>query len=199
MDKAKNVRRAAKGTLTRAINAIKELIDSNRPVNKVIELFQSFKSVYQALEAKHDEYTMLLDDKDFDKAEKWMQVCSREYASCSMMFNDYVKVSVAKNYENNVLEEDEVVDEENNENSEIEENENHGHQSPEEESVESMEKVGVSNTTESKTTSSPFFLKHEKPKLPKFDGDVRQYFIFKSDFQHAVDFQHPYYDSSFMS
>ena len=44
-----------------------------------------------------------------------------------------------------------------------------------------------SNVSESKKSTSPFSLKHEKPKLPKFDGDVRQYFIFKSDFQHAVE------------
>ena len=36
-------------------------------------------------------------------------------------------------------------------------------------------------------SAQPFSLKHEKPKLPKFDGDIRQYFIFKSDFQHAIE------------
>ena len=36
-------------------------------------------------------------------------------------------------------------------------------------------------------SAKPFSLKHEKPKLPKFDGDVRQYLIFKSDFQHAIE------------
>ena len=30
-------------------------------------------------------------------------------------------------------------------------------------------------------------LKHEKPKLPTFNGDVRKYFIFKDDFKHAVE------------
>jgi hypothetical protein len=45
----------------------------------------------------------------------------------------------------------------------------------------------LSSVTKNVKLSSPFALKHEKPKLPKFDGDVRQYFIFKSDFQHAVE------------
>ena len=35
-------------------------------------------------------------------------------------------------------------------------------------------------------SSKSFYVKHEKPKLPTFYGDVRKYFIFKSDFQHAI-------------
>ena len=35
--------------------------------------------------------------------------------------------------------------------------------------------------------SKSFYVKHEKPKLPMFYGDIRKYFIFKSDFQHAVE------------
>ena len=30
-------------------------------------------------------------------------------------------------------------------------------------------------------------MKHEKPKLPTFNDDVRKHFIFKADFQHAVE------------
>lgn len=33
----------------------------------------------------------------------------------------------------------------------------------------------------------PLFIRHEKPKLLTFYGDIRRYFIFKADFQHAVD------------
>ena len=36
-------------------------------------------------------------------------------------------------------------------------------------------------------SSKSFYVKHEKPKLPTFYGDVRKYFIFKSDFQHAIE------------
>ena len=39
----------------------------------------------------------------------------------------------------------------------------------------------------SPSTVKPFTVKHEKAKLPMFTGDVRQYFIFKSDFKHAVE------------
>lgn len=36
-------------------------------------------------------------------------------------------------------------------------------------------------------SAKPFILKHEKPKLPSFHGDVRKYFIFRDDFKHAVE------------
>jgi hypothetical protein len=35
--------------------------------------------------------------------------------------------------------------------------------------------------------SKSFYVKHEKSKLPTFYRDVRKYFIFKSDFQHAIE------------
>lgn len=36
-------------------------------------------------------------------------------------------------------------------------------------------------------SAKSFILKHEKPKLPSFHGDVRKYFIFRDDFKHAVE------------
>ena len=52
MDKAKNVRRAAKGTLSRAINIGKELIDAERPVCEVMEAINGVKEAYKSLEVK---------------------------------------------------------------------------------------------------------------------------------------------------
>ncbi len=31
------------------------------------------------------------------------------------------------------------------------------------------------------------YIKMEKPKMPRFAGDVRDYVIFRADFKHAVD------------
>ena len=36
-------------------------------------------------------------------------------------------------------------------------------------------------------SAKPFVLKHKKPKLPSFHGDVRKYFIFRDDFKHSVE------------
>ena len=47
----------------------------------------------------------------------------------------------------------------------------------------------VESSTKQQNTSNankPLLMKHENPKMPMFYGDVRKYFIFKADFQHAV-------------
>ena len=47
--------------------------------------------------------------------------------------------------------------------------------------------ANVYDVVQPEPTARPsFVLTHERPKLPNFYGDVRQYFIFKADFQHAV-------------
>ena len=78
MDKAKNVRRAAKGTLSRAINVGKELIDAERPVCEVMEAINGVKEAYKSLEVKHEDFTMLLNDTEYNEAEEWMQAGTPE-------------------------------------------------------------------------------------------------------------------------
>ena len=42
-------------------------------------------------------------------------------------------------------------------------------------------------TTEIAQISAARTFKHQKPKLPTFSGNVRDYNIFKSDFKHAIE------------
>ena len=50
------------------------------------------------------------------------------------------------------------------------------------------ENVQVPNLVSGLSTSSNVCsFKMEKPKLPKFAGDVREYAIFKADLKHAID------------
>jgi hypothetical protein len=185
-DKVKNVRRAAKGTLTRAFTACKELIDAQRPVVEVKEAFDVVKNAYNSLEVKHEEFTVLLDDTQYDEAEQWMQACNSEYMKFSMMYNDYLNANVTENEKDDVV--NQANEDENNANVDGENDENNG-VNDDQESLDMHEPADdeLSSVTKNVKLSSPFALKHEKPKLPKFDGDVRQYFIFKSDFQHAVE------------
>lgn len=43
MDKAKNIQRAAKGTLMRAITIGKDLVDAKCPLNELMDAFQVVK------------------------------------------------------------------------------------------------------------------------------------------------------------
>lgn len=93
VNKVKNVRRAAEGTLTRAITAAKELIDAQRSVNEVEQAFEEAKNAHEALAKKHEEFTMLLNGTEFEDAEIWMQACTSEYTTFSMIFYDFINAN----------------------------------------------------------------------------------------------------------
>ena len=90
-DKAKNVRRGAKATLTRTINTAKELIGASRSKDEVKQAFVEIKKAYENLLAKHEEFTVSLDDEEFEEAEHWLQTCTSEYVAFSMICHDYTK------------------------------------------------------------------------------------------------------------
>ena len=168
-EKAKNVRRAAKGSLTRAINAVKLLMDAERSPLEVRTALKDVKEAHAALAGKHEEYTMFLNDEEYDEAEVWMEECTREYTKCIITVNDY-KEENAEDKEEDAASVSTVSNEGNGEQEHDESNEG------EASSIKSV-----------KQFPKPLILKHEKPKLPHFHGDVRKYFIFKADFQHAVE------------
>lgn len=176
MEKAKHVRRAAKGNLTRTLNAGNMLLEAKRPMQEIREVFEEVKAAHTDLVAKHEAYTMFLNDEDYTDAEAWMNECTRDFISFSMRVNDYTDDTTEQ--EEDVSEED--VSEEENE----EENEE------EKEEAQNLVSGGHGNentSAKSAMMSSQMILKHEKPKLPTFYGDVRKYFIFREDFKHAVE------------
>ena len=57
MEKAKNVRQAAKSAFTRSLNAGKMFLDSSRLPLEVQHVFDKVKAAHDNLIAKHEEYT----------------------------------------------------------------------------------------------------------------------------------------------
>ena len=165
MEKAQHVRRVAKGTLTRTLNAGNMLLEAKRPMQEVREAFEQVKAAHTDLVAKHEAYTMFLNDDDYTDAEAWMNECTRDFISFSMLVNDYTDETTEQ--------EEDVSDEEN----------------EEAQNLVSGEHVNEENTSakSAEASAKPIVLKHEKPKLPTFYGDVRKYFIFREDFKHAVE------------
>lgn len=165
MEKAKNVRRAAKGNFTRTLNAGNMLIEAKRPVQEVREAFAEVKATHNDLVAKHETYTMHLNDEEYEEAEVWMDNCTREYITFSMLVND--NTDNTSDHEGH-----EFIQDDN----EAHNSDNVSHEK--EEHIESAE-----------GSAKPVILKHEKLKLPCFYGDVRKYFFFIDDFKHAVENQ----------
>ena len=186
-EKAKNVRRAAKGALTRVLNTGKMMLDAKRSAAEIQATVKDAKNAYDNLGNKHDEYTMFLDDEEYKEAEKWIEQCTREYTEFIISVNDYEnnekKETVVTLHEeqheelNDELHEAEILSSTEND---LSLSENIPEQ--EENDDEDGEKSSVKFTS-----PKTHVLKHEKPKLPQFLGDVRKYFIFKADFQHAIE------------
>lgn len=91
MEKAKNVRRAAKGSITRSIGTVNTLIQANRPWEEVQSALDNVAKSFDNLVTKHEEYTLLLNDEEFEEAEQWMDDCTRELNQCNMFANDYIR------------------------------------------------------------------------------------------------------------
>ena len=56
----------------------------------VCEVFQELKDAHADLVAKHDAYTVFLDDEERTEAEIWLDDCTREYVKFSMLVNVYI-------------------------------------------------------------------------------------------------------------
>ena len=171
MKKAKNVRRAVKSAFVRALNAGQMLLDSIYPLPEFRDAFEELKAAYADLIAKHGEYTMFLEDEESPAAESWMEECTLKYVNFSMRVNDYCN-KPCEDKEKNAAS---VVD--------ADETEVHRVQ----EAVVTENEDAQSNTAIQNASVKPLLMKHEKPKMPAFHGDVRKYFIFKADFQNAVE------------
>ena len=103
-----------------------------------------------------------------------MEECSFKYVDFSIRVNDYCEsnaINVEEKDEEHSAVSIEIVDK----------NEDHGSQ----DEVQKASEIDQSNAAKH-VPVKPLLMKHEKPKLPTFNGDVRKYFIFKANFQHAM-------------
>jgi len=82
------------------------LLETKRPMQEIREAFEEVKAAHTDLVAKHEAYTMFLNDEDYTDAEAWMNECTRDFISFSMLVNDYT---------DNTTEQEEDVSEEENE------------------------------------------------------------------------------------
>ena len=195
-EKAKIVRRAAKGNLTRALNAGSQLLEAKRPLQEVRDAFQEVKAAHTDLVAKHEAYTMFLNDEEYPEAETWMDDCKRNYIEFSMLVNDYTHDTDDASPQ---LQDEENEDEE----SEGEQNEDEVNEVEVHNVVSGEhENEGNKSAKTAEASAKPVVLKHEKPKFPTFYGDVRKYFIFREDFKHAVEKRcnaRHYHNTTFLS
>ena len=71
------------------LKAGSQLLEAKRPLQEVRDAFQEVKAAHTDLVAKHEAYTMFLNDEEYTEAETWMDDCTRNYIEFLMLVNDY--------------------------------------------------------------------------------------------------------------
>lgn len=149
----------AKAKLTRCGKAVEQLISKKASMEAVGERFNNLKIVYEELQEKHESYSeLILDDDQFEKEEKRMEVCVTSFINWQVNASKYLdelkergepeKLKAAPSTESPA---DAVQS-------------GSGHSSPE-------------------VASASYSLRIEKPHLPKFSGNVREFFCFSRRLQ----------------
>ena len=187
---------------TRWGNALKSLIDSSRPGTEVQEAYKQFELAYYELQTKHDAYAETLEDSEFEESEQWMNECQSSFLELQILNKDYgqTKKTDADSDPTPLLQDD-VTDgggthmsaDDNSPQVGIENDppqtgtDTSSSPAKDETSQVADEAVDVKHRSagfEKKWMGSRF--KMEKPKMPTFSGNVREYCIFKADFHHAM-------------
>lgn len=81
-------RRTAKGKLTRGMNQLQALLNTERSIKEVDESYHEFRKLYENVEAKHDAYCEVLDDDAYEQA--WMAECMNSFMQMKLKVMDYV-------------------------------------------------------------------------------------------------------------
>ncbi|KAG1697393.1 hypothetical protein GQR58_006003 [Nymphon striatum] len=162
-------RRGAKGALTRVSNAIQYNLNNNRPKEEIMKMLSKLETAYESLVTKHEQYSECIEDeKDYELLEEDLNNVQVQYLEVWTRTKDYVSTidkQVNHNTEPQEFSNLSISDSDNNKN------------------LSSAEE----NIASTKPTDSVCKFKLERPKMPTFSGDVREYGMFKSDFKHAIE------------
>ncbi|XP_041456247.1 uncharacterized protein LOC121408709 [Lytechinus variegatus] len=171
-------RRGAKAKLSRYGKALQSLINDQRPVPEVQEMFEQYAGAFDDLQNKHASYTEVVEDDDeFEKEELWMDECHNSFMKLQIIERDYCKVDESFREVTQPQEHQQGASARYYQSLEAT-------LSADEQQDESPREAGQPADAGRRMKGSAY--KMERPKLPSFDGNIRDYCIFKADFLHAV-------------
>ena len=210
---AKMNRRTSKAALTRAGKAVNHLIDAGRPREEVSQSLLFYKQTYDNLVVKHEEYASLIEnDEAFTVEEHWLEECQEAFMNLETKAKLYIEskaIEVINVQQSSITVEactsDSVSNLEEKMDGETSMQNSNGipnmyetapscaiNTSPVVEAPDPI--TSVKHTPASHANEQPeqsmnqtCSFKMEKPKMPKFSGDVREYAIFRADFKYAIE------------
>ena len=196
--KAKIKRRNGKAALTRLGKTISLQVAGNRSTEEVRKSLDLYIQAFSDLTSKHEELTLLIeDDKQFEDEEMWLAEVQETFLRLKIDTEDYIQHQMSakdKQDSQGPGTEPEVSQTETATTSKTIETPNVGDNNQsipptmENPILQShIPPVASENTGNPSTSKNQCNFQMEKPKLPRFAGDVRDYAIFKADFKHIVE------------
>ena len=156
-------RRTAKARVTRISNALEKMLDAGRDMDEINESVSKLSLAYEDLEEKHEAYCeTVVDDEQFETEDAWIEDCHDAFIDIKMRINDFTKRQASETPQH------------------LPNNDDNSHAVPVGDSEPSTAATATRDTTSCK-------VQVERPKLPKFSGDVRDFTTFRSDFRHLID------------
>ncbi len=185
--KAKLRRRNGKAALTRLGRTISVMISGNRSAEEVQKALDVYIQTFSDLTSKHEELTLLIeDDTQFEDEEKWLLDVQETFMRLQIDTQDYIQEKTSEKMRKNDDQGNQECGTETTSNlDESSQNTPTTSESPApqpEATPTAPENTGTPNSNNNQSN-----YQMEKPKLPRFTGDVRDYAIFKVDFKHIVE------------
>ena len=210
LKRAKVERRTAKAAFTRAVKTLEHVIANNRPQGEIKAVLSKLQGTFENLVGKHEEFASLVeDDEEYDREENWLAECQdvfMETETKAKIRIDEMTDTLNGNTDELLVRPSDNLGSPNGETlngnpeaSDVNATTNNATQ----EGAGTVDTVDVTDETEQYSSSEGQHrrqdnesstkeqqycaFKLEKPKLPSFSGDVREYVIFRSDFKHAIE------------
>ena len=138
-------RRGSKARVTRFGNELQLLIDEGRGRQEVHNSFAKIEKAFDDLQEAHENYTITIEDDDtFEKEEEWMEECQQSFAKLKMKYLDHSSSTETDRDSAANLKD-----------------------------VSSPADKDTACNTSTASVPEPSCFKMEKPRLPKFTGDIR--------------------------
>ena len=197
LKEAEVICRNAKDALTRAGKSLRHTIESKGPASEVRKSLSKVQEACEKLTQKHEELTKLIEDDEFEKEEMWFEECQEMFMRVEVQAKEYINATeTVKSISVNTKDEisNDVVETYPGSTSPPQNNSGMiGMQSVGNQSINTSASntVVVNNKDNNQNTAGDSCgFKMEKPKMPKFSGDVREYAIFEADFKHAIELKY---------
>ncbi|XP_033115373.1 uncharacterized protein LOC117115613 [Anneissia japonica] len=183
MEEKKLKRRTSKSRFTRQKRTLEILIDNDESIDEIRVEFEKLEVAFNGLQDRHDEYCETIGNaEDYDKEEEYIQSCVDEFLAIKAKFKSALKKNPPATPQQEQV------------------------PGPSNQSL-SASPVNPPSPMLSNPVSDPNDIQHassqpltvpvnhhiklkpmvEKPKLPVFSGDVRDYLTFRDDFRHMID------------